>query len=95
MSLNRKCPRCGSSKVQLSNENKKHGILWLILFGIFYFIWWIIKASFALMVLICWDWWMAIIKKHQNKGYVWVSSRMIANSSKTYYCHNCGHNFKA
>lgn len=34
--LNRKCPRCGSTKVQLSSERSKHGFFWLILFGFFY-----------------------------------------------------------
>ena len=36
MAINRKCPKCGSTKVQLSNERSKHGCLFVILFGIWY-----------------------------------------------------------
>ena len=34
-----KCPKCGSTKVQLSNESSKHGCLYMVLFGIWYFMW--------------------------------------------------------
>lgn len=95
MSINKKCPKCGSEKVQLTNENKKHGVLWFILFSIPYACWWLFKATCALCVLILWDWWMAIIKKKQGKGYTWISKRMISNKSQTFYCHECNHNFRA
>ena len=39
MSVNRKCPKCGSEKVQLSSTKSKHGCLFLLLFGIFYVFW--------------------------------------------------------
>ena len=32
MAVNKKCPKCGSENVQLSNESSKHGCLFLILF---------------------------------------------------------------
>ena len=95
MGINRKCPKCGSTKVQLSNERNKHGFLWLILFGVYYVCWWMCKVMVALMVLMCFDWWFAIIKKSQGKGYVWLSKRIIQNKSKNYYCHDCGNNFRA
>ena len=94
MSVNKKCPKCGSTKVQLSSEKSKHGILWTILFGVYYACWWFCKAMVALMVLMCWDWWYSIIKKSQNKGYVWLSKRIIENKSQVYFCHDCGHNFR-
>ena len=94
MSLNPKCPKCGSSKVTLTNENSKHGFLWLILLGWLWVMWWIFKASIALIVLICFDWWYAIIQKNQGKGYVWLSKRIIQNKSRVYHCNNCDHNFK-
>ena len=43
MAVNVKCPKCGSTKVQLSNEMSKHGCLWTVLFGIYYFMWIMIK----------------------------------------------------
>ena len=36
-----------------------------------------------------------IIERLQNKGYVWLSKRIIQNNSKIYYCHDCGNNFRA
>lgn len=90
-----RCPKCGSTKVQLSNERSKHGILWLILFGWLYAIWWLSKAMVALIVLMFFDWWYAIIKKSQKKGYVWLSKRLIENKTRLYYCHKCSNNFRA
>lgn len=95
MGINRKCPKCGSNKVQLSNERNKHGFLWLLLFGLWYVMWWCVKAIAAFCVLIYFDWWFALIKKSQNKGYVFLSKRIITNNSKIYYCHDCGNNFRA
>ena len=95
MGINRKCPKCGSAKVQLSNERNKHGFLWFILFGTIYAIWWLLKLMIAVVVFIYWDWWFALIQKSRKKGYVWISKRIIENRSKIYYCHNCGHNFRA
>ncbi|MBE6577718.1 MAG: hypothetical protein E7653_06230 [Ruminococcaceae bacterium] len=95
MGLNRKCPKCGSEKVQLSDTTKKHGCLWFILLGWIYILWMFFKWMIGFMVLICLDWWMAIIKKSQNKGYVWKSKRWFSGKTQYYYCHDCGHNFKA
>lgn len=86
-----RCPKCGSDKVQLSVERNKHGCLWFILFGIWFFI---IKWTIGLCVLMCWDWWMAIIKVVQHKGYVWKFKRWFSNTKKIYYCHECSYNFK-
>lgn len=94
MSTNKKCPKCGSTKVQLSSENSKHGFLWLILFGIYYAMWWMCKLIVAMCVFLFFDWWYALINSNQSKGYVWLSKRILQNKTKLYYCHECGHNFK-
>lgn len=89
-----KCPKCGSTKVQLSNERSKHGVLWLILFGWLYVIWWCLKLVAALMVLMFFDWWYALLKHNNKKGYVWLSKRIMENKTRIYYCHNCSNNFR-
>ena len=95
MALNRKCPKCGSEKVQLSDNTKKHGCLWLMLLGWIYIFWLMFKWMIGFMILIYFDWWMAIIKGVQNKGYVWQSKKWFTGNRKYYYCHDCGYNFKA
>ena len=94
MALNVKCPKCGSNRVQMSNERSKHGCLWLLLLGWFYVMIVLFKWIIGLMVLMCIDWWMAIIKACQKKGYIWKCSRWFSGTKKVYYCHDCGHNFR-
>lgn len=94
MEMNQKCPRCGSTHVQLSDVGSKHGCFWFLMFGWLYIIWIPIKWCIGLTVLICFDWWMALIKKHQNKGYVWKCKRWFSGKRKVYYCHDCSYNFK-
>ncbi len=94
MGVNVKCPKCGSERVQCSNERSKNGCLWWALFGWFYWIWLLFKWILGFIVLICWDWWMAIIKKSMGKGYVWQSKRLFSGKKRIYYCHDCNHNFK-
>lgn len=94
MGINPKCPKCGSTKTKITTERNKHSFLWFVLFGWLWLFWWLCKAMAALMVLIYFDWWYAIIKKNQGKGYVWISKRIIQNSSRTYYCEKCHHNFR-
>ena len=36
-----------------------------------------------------------IIKTIMRKGHVWQCKRWFSNRRKIYYCHNCGHNFRA
>ena len=88
------CPKCGSTKVQLSNVESKNGCLWFILFGWVYLILIPIKWMIGLTVLVCFDWWIAIIKKKQGKGYIYKSKGWFSGKRKTYYCHDCSHNFK-
>ncbi len=95
MEINRKCPKCGGTNVQLSNERSKHGCLWFILLGWIYVFWIFIKWMIGLMVFCLFDWWMAIIYAVSKKGYVWQSKKFFSGSKRIYYCHNCGHNFKA
>ena len=94
MSLNPKCPKCGSNKVRLTTEKSKHGFLWLFLFGMVYGMWWLFKATIAMCVFICFDWWYAIIKSSDKKGHIWLSKRIMENKSRTFYCEECHHNFK-
>ena len=95
MAVNRKCPKCGSTKVQLSNERSKHGCLFVILFGIWYIMWLMIRWCIGFMILLCYDWWMSMIAKSKGKGYVWQSKKWFSNNKKIYYCHDCGNNFRA
>lgn len=97
-----KCPKCGSNHTQLTaieNDKKKHGFLWFILFGFWYWLFlltiWMFKIVIGMMILMCWDWWMAIVKKTKNLGYSWKCKRFFAKvKKKHYYCHDCGTNFK-
>ena len=94
MALNKKCPKCGSSKTQLVDNKSKHGFIKLILFGMYYMLWYMCKVMFGTIIFLCYDWWMAIIAKSQNKGYTYASKRWFTFSNKIYYCHDCGHNFR-
>ena len=93
MALNQRCPRCGSTHVQLSNVETKHGCLWLILFGWLYLIW-IIKWCIGITVFLLYDWWMALFHLILGKGYVWKGKRWFSGRRKIYYCHDCAYNFK-
>lgn len=95
MGLDIKCPKCGSTRVQLSEERGKHGCLYFILFGSLYIIYLISKWILAFCILILFDWWIAIIKAIMGKGYVWKSLSLFSSRRKLYYCHSCGHNFRA
>ena len=95
MAINRKCPKCGSERVQLSNEANRHGCLFTLLFGIWYLMVVLVRWMIGLVILVCIDWWMAIIKAVSKKGYVWKSARLFSGKKKIYYCHECGHNFRA
>lgn len=95
MAVNRICPKCGGTRVQLSNESSKHGCLLVVLFGIFYFFWIMIKWMIGFFVFLLYDWWMAIVHKSMRKGHVWQSKRWFSNRRRIYYCHDCGHNFRA
>lgn len=95
MAINKRCPRCGSEKVQMSNERSKHGCLWAILFLGWYFIWIMFKWMIGFTILMVYDWWMAIVKNVQGKGHVWQSRKWFSGVKQAYYCHDCGYNFKA
>lgn len=95
MAVNRKCPKCGSDRVQLSNERSKHGCFFFLIFGIFYLVLVAIKWVVGAVFFALYDWWMAIIKSTQKKGYAWHSRKWFSGNKRLYYCHNCGYNFKA
>lgn len=89
-----KCPKCGSNKTQLTNVKSKHGILWLILFGWLWIFWIMCKWMIGFFIFVFYDWWMAIIAKNRKKGYVYRSKGWFTGSTKSYYCNDCGNNFK-
>lgn len=95
MAINIKCPKCGGTHVQLSDESSKHGCLWTILFGVYYIIWVMMKWTIGFMIFIFYDWWMAIVHTANNKGHIWQSKKWFSNRRKIYYCHDCGYNFRA
>ena len=95
MAINVRCPKCGSTKVQLSSESKKHGCLWLILFGWYYVIWVMIKWMIGAFIFMIYDWWMAIVKAIAGKGHVWRCRKWFTGTRRIYYCHDCGYNFRA
>jgi len=92
--MNKKCPKCGGVKVQLSNERSKNGCLWFILFGWVYLMWVFIKWMIGLFILVLFDWWIAIIKMSMGKGYIWQSKKWFSGVKKIYFCHDCGNNFR-
>lgn len=94
MAINVTCPKCGSTKVQLSDVSRKHGCLWFILFGWIYLFWIMIKWMIGFLVLILLDWWLKIIYTVRGKGYLWHCKKWFSGKTKYYYCHECGHNFK-
>ena len=95
MALNVKCPKCGGTRAILTGEKKRHGCFWLVLFGIYYVIWTVIRWIIGLLVLILFDWWISIIKAIAHKGYVWRCKYWFSPWRRTYYCPDCGHNFRA
>lgn len=93
MGLNRKCPKCGSEKTKLStaHNKQKHGIVWWVFVG-----WWWIALSLmiGIFIFLLIDWWMFIIAKAQNKGYVWKCVQWFSLDKKYYHCEKCGHDFR-
>lgn len=90
----KQCPRCGGTRVQLSMERSKHGCFWFIVFGIWFIVWRIVKYCIGFAVLICFDWYMALIAKLLHKGYVWRCKSWFSGRKQLYYCHTCGYNFR-
>ena len=95
MSINKKCPKCGSSRVQLTDQTKRHGCLWLFLFGVYYVAWTFIKWIIGLLVLLLYDWWVAIIQACFGKQHIWRCRYWFTGVTRTFYCHDCGYNFRA
>ena len=94
MALNPKCPRCGSTQVQLTSNGSKHGCLWLLIFEWWYVIWIFFKWIIGLLLFVYVDWWMMLIRSIQGRGYVPLSKACFSGRRKTYYCRNCSNNFR-
>lgn len=95
MSLNIKCPRCGSNRAMLTHESKRHGCFRLILFGIWYAVRTVIRWIIGLLILVLFDWWIAILKAVMGKGYAWRSKRWFSPWRRLFYCPDCGYHFRA
>ena len=95
MGVNAKCPKCGGTRVQLSNERSKHGCFWFLVFGLYFIFWTMIKWMIGLLVFMVYDWWVAIIHACMGKGHIWQSKKLFSGKKRIYYCHDCGHNFRA
>lgn len=97
MGINKQCPYCGSTYVQLSNEETHHhGLFWWLFFG--WYIWGcyiLFKWAIGFCVLFCWDIWAYLIDKLKNVGHIWQCHKFFSGKRRIYYCHNCGRNFRA
>ena len=91
--MNKKCPKCGSDKAELKEKKSKHGVAWFILFGWLWLIWICTKWMIGCCIFMFYDWYMYILAKNKDKGYVWQSKKWFSASTKRYYCHECGNNF--
>lgn len=89
-----KCPKCGSQKCQLTDKAKHRGFLYFLVFGVFWLIYAMIKWTIGIMVFLCFDWWYAIIMKARKKAYHWHCKKWFTKRN-SYYCQDCGFNFKA
>ena len=94
MGINRRCPKCGSNQCELTLEANRHGCLFTILFGVWYIALVLIKWFIGFFFLIYYDWWMAIIKAFLHKQHVWKCRDWFSFYKRTYYCHDCGYNFR-
>ena len=94
MALNPSCPKCGSGRVQLTVETRRHGCFWLVLFGVYYVLYIIFRWIIGLLVLLFYDWWAAIIHACMGRGHVWKCKYWFSGKRRTYYCHDCGYNFR-
>lgn len=94
MPLNPKCPKCGSTRVQLSHVESHPGCLWFLLLGWIYLLWVWMKWCVGILIFFYLDWWLAILQKVRGKGYIWKSKRWFCGRTKLYYCHDCSHNFR-
>ncbi len=93
--MNKKCPRCGSDKVQLSSERSKNGCLWFLLFGVLYIGYVIIRWIIGTIIFILYDWWMSLVRRGQGLGYIWQSKKWFSLNKRVFYCHNCSNNFRS
>lgn len=88
------CPKCNSTNCTLETKGMHFGILFFILFSIFWLLYAICKWTIGLFILICFDWWIAIIMKRKNKTYYWHCKKWFIKRNG-YYCNDCNYHFKA
>lgn len=94
MSLNKRCPQCNGTHVQLSDERRHHGCLWFLILGFYYVAFVFFKWILGIIVFFAFDIWMAIIMAILGRRYTFKSRILFRNKVRTYYCHDCGHNFR-
>ena len=93
MGLNPRCPKCGSDHVQLTSQHYGHGCFMTVVFGVFYLAWRLFKYIIGMILFAIYDWWAAILHALCGKGHKWICRSWFSNRRRTYYCHDCGHNF--
>ena len=94
MAVNKRCPKCGSNRCELSIEENRHGCLWTILLGWIYIFFVLFKWVVGFYIFFLYDWWMAIIKAILRKQHIWQCRKWFSFYKRTYYCHDCGYNFR-
>jgi len=87
------CPKCGSDNVRVEQKAKNisvkmkrgNGCLWWLLLGWIYLIYvmcvWLFKAMYFCFI----GWWVAIIKKHNEKA---------GANTVVCLCQNCGNKWE-
>ena len=103
------CAKCGSENVKIDVVNelsykKGHGLLFTLLFGIYYWMWllfkWSVKYIVAMTYWLSWAWISYIICKVTKKDWVkpeWYkkfmrkSGKMYNDQKSVAICQNCGY----
>lgn len=79
--------------MQLTSQRYGHGCFMTVVFGVFYLAWRLFKYIIGMILFVIYDWWAAILHAIFGKGHKWICRRWFSNRRRTYYCHDCGHNF--
>ncbi len=94
MLLNSNCPRCGSKHTELVQEKYREYPVWLAPFRVSVFAWIVTRWIMGIFAFVLYDWWVALIRSLMGKGHIWLSKKCFTIHERTFYCRNCGHNFR-
>lgn len=92
--LNSRCPKCGSKYTELVQEKYREYPVWLVPFRVSFVAWVITRWLIGVFVFALYDWWVALIRVLMGKGHIWMSKKLFTIHKRTFYCHNCGQNFR-